>query len=335
MRGPLKILGLLMAMYFSLGGFIGFSKAVAAETMTLRYAGDLPVGNHLTRGQEFFAERVKEISKGRVSIEVYTAGTLFTAKDFTKALPAGAVDMAQSLITLWSGLVPAANFTDMPLFFDNWPHAWRVYDSEVGEILRKEMEKAGVKVLFWMQDGKAGFASKRPLNTLNDFKGKRIRAPGELMSHTIRALGGVPTFMGGGEVYLALQRGTVDGAISSLTSFVDRKYYEVTKYVTEPNFAFGLYACMINLNKWNSLPPHIQKILLAAGQKTQEWGRKEVEKSDLAALDELKKKGMEIHFLQKTEKEAWRKACKPVYDLVIQKAGPLGPKMFELANKLR
>jgi tripartite ATP-independent transporter DctP family solute receptor len=334
MRVPLRVLGFVTFLVFAVGGLSGTCWSAGAE-ITLRYAGDLPVGNHLTRSQEFFAERVNEISKGKVKVEVYSAGTLFTAKDYTKAVPSGATDMALSLISLWSGVVPAANFPEMPLFFDGWPHAWRVYDSEVGEVLRKEMEKAGVKVLFWMQDGKAGFASKRPLKTLEDFKGKRIRAPGELASHTIKALGGAPTFLGGGEVYLALQRGTVDGAISSLTSFCDRKYYEVTKYVTEPNFMFGLYGGLINLNKWNSLPPDVQKVLLTAGEQTRDWGRKEVEKSDSGALEELKKKGMDIYSLSPAEKDRWRKALKPVYDLVISKAGDQGPKMYEIADKAR
>jgi tripartite ATP-independent transporter DctP family solute receptor len=334
MRTRSTILGIVLAVYLLVGGWYGCSDAVGAE-VTLRYAGDLPVGNHLTRGQEFFAERVKEISKGLVEITVFPAGTLFTDKDSTKAVPSGAVDMAQTLVSRWSGIVPAANFTELPLFFDGWPHAWRVYDSEVGEVIRKGMEKAGVKVLFWMQDGKAALASKHPVKTLENFKGKRVRVPSELGAHMIKALGGAPVFMGGGEVYLALQRGTVDAAISSMTSFVDRKYFEVTKYITEPNFMFGLYACVINLDKWNSLPADIQKILKAAGDKTQEWGRQEVEKSDSGAMQELKSKGMEIYELPKAEKEAWRKALKPVYDLVLQKSGDAGPKMFESANKAR
>ncbi len=332
MKRALRVLGFVMALYF--GGFLGFSHAASGE-ISLRYAGDLPLGNHLTRGQEFFAERVGEISKGQVKVQVFPAGQLFAAKDFAKALPAGGVDMVQSLMSLWSGLAPANNFTEMPLFFDGWPHAWRVFDSEVGEILRKGMEKVNVKVLFWMQDGKAGFATKFPLKTLEDFKGKRIRVPNELGSYTVKALGGAPAFMGGGEVYMALQRGTVDGGISSITSFCDRKYYEVTKYVTEPNFLFGLYACMINLNMWNGLSADAQKVLVAAGKETQEWGRKEVQKVDGEALEELKKKGMEIYDLPKAEKELWRKALEPVYDLVIKKAGDVGPRMFEIADRAR
>jgi tripartite ATP-independent transporter DctP family solute receptor len=334
MRRTLKMSGLVLMLCVLVGGFCGFSTAMGAE-VSLRYAGDLPVGNHLTRSQDFFAEQVKTLSGGRVEIQVFPAGTLFTDKDFTKTVPAGAVDMGLTLVSRWSGVVPATNFAELPLFFDGWPHAWRVYDSEVGEVISKGMEKAGVKVLFWLQDGAAAIASKHPIKTLENFKGKRVRVPSELGAYTIKALGGAPVFMGGGEVYLALQRGTVDAGISSMTSFVDRKYYEVTKYITEPNFMFGLYACVMNLDKWNKLSPDVQKILRAAADKTQQWGRNEVEKSDSAAVAELKKRGMEVYDLPKAEKEAWRKALKPVYDVVLQKCGDAGPKMFESANKAR
>jgi tripartite ATP-independent transporter DctP family solute receptor len=334
MKSSLKVLGVTMALCLSVGGFLGLPYAIGAD-ITLRYAGDLVIGHHLTAGQEFFAKRVDEISKGRVKVEVYPAGQLFSAKDFPKVVPAGAVDMALCIIPQWSGLVPSTNITELPLFYDDWSHLWRLLDSEAGEVLRKDMEKVGVKPLFWTQDTKGCFATKFPLKTLEDFKGKRIRVPTELASHTLKALGGAPAFMGGGEVYMALQRGTVDGAISSVASFSDRKYYEVTKFITETNFTFAIYGCLMNLKKWNDLPADIQKMMQTAGEETQERGRKEVQKVEVEAMGELRKHGMEVYYLPKVEKEVWRNACKPVYDLVVKKAGDLGPRLFELAEKTR
>ena len=335
MKAKLRVLGFAMAMSLLAGGFMGVSQATGAE-ITLRYAGDLPVGHYLTLGQEFFAKRVDEISKGRVKVEVYPAGQLFSAKDYAKVLPAGAVDMAQVGAAQWGGLVPVTNITELPLFFDDWPHMWRLIDNpELNEIYRKGYEKVNVKHLFWTQDATIGFATKFPLKTMEDFKGKRIRVPTELLSHTVKALGGAPAYMGGGEVYMALQRGTVDGALSSLTSFADRKYYEVTKYVTEPTFIYPIYVGLMNLKKWNDLPVDVQKILEAAGKETQEWGRRELQKAETQSLEEVKKHGMEVYYLPKAEKQLWRKACKPVHDLVVQKTGDLGPRLFELAEKAR
>jgi len=326
--------GILVALAFTSAGLPLLSYGAGPE-VTLRSAGDLPIGNHLTRAQEYFAKQVTEISKGRVLVEVFPAGQLFAAKDYPKAVPSGAVDMAQCWAAQWTGLVPTISVLDLFFFYDDWQHFWRTLDSEAGEILLKEMEKAGVRPLYWIQDGTSGFATKAPLKKLDDFKGKRIRSGTELGSHAIKALGGAPAFMGGGEVYMALQRGTVDGAVSSVTSFRDRKYFEVTKHVTEPGTFFPPYLCVMNLKKWNGLSPDHQKILLEAGKDAQAWARKEVLKESQESIQDLKKHGMEVYYLPKEEKELWKKACKPVDNIVISKTGDVGRKLLAVAEKVR
>jgi tripartite ATP-independent transporter DctP family solute receptor len=316
-------------------GLGNFARDASAE-VTLRYAGDLPIGNHLTRTQEFFAKRVEELSKKQIKVDVYPAGQLFAAKDYSKAVPSGAVDMAQVLLGQWTGIVPAYMIVDMPLYYENWAHIWKIMDSPVGETIKKEIEKTGVKQICWTQDGSAGFVSKSPIRKLEDWKGKKIRAYTELSAYAIRALGAAPAFMGGGEVYMALQRGTVDGAISTLTSFYDRKYFEVTKYLVIPPMAGPIYGVIINLQKWNSLTPAQQEILMAAGKETQEWARKEVQIVEKQAVEELKKKGMEVYYLPKEERQRWRNATdKPVRDAVLEKTGEPGKKLLEQTDKIR
>ncbi len=331
MRKIMKMLSFLAVLVF-MGA--GLSQGATPE-ITLRSAGDLPIGNHLTRAQEYFAKRVDEISKGRVRVEVFPAGQLFAAKDYPKAVPSGAVDMAQCWAAQWTGLVPAISVLDLYFFYNDWPHFWRTLDSEAGEILFKEMEKAGVKSLYWIQDGTCAFATKAPLKKLDDFKGRRIRVGTELGAHAVKNLGGAPAFMGGGEVYMALQRGTVDGATSSVTSFRDRKYFEVTKHVTEPGFFFAPYMGIMNLKKWNGFSADVQKMLLDAGKDTQAWARKEVLKESTDSLGDLKKNGMEIYYLPKEEKELWKKSCQPLENIVITKTGDLGRKLIALAEKVR
>ena len=335
MRGVLRVLGVFAALGLAAGGFPSSSYGANPE-ITLRYAGDLPIGNHLTRAQEFFAKRVDEITKGRLKVEVYPAGQLYSAKDYPKAVPSGAVDMAQCVLGQWAGIVPSLLVLDMPFFYDSWQHLWRACDSGMGEILRKDLEKAGVKLLSFTQDGTSGFATKFPLKKISDFKGKRVRASNQMQTFIIRDLGGAPAFMGGGEVYMALQRGTVDGATSSVTSFRDRKYYEVTKYISAIGYNYGLYGVLMTLHKFNGLPADVQKMLLAAGKDTQEWHRKEVLKMVAEAIEDLKKNGMEIYTLPKEERELWKKATlKSAEDLLITKTGDGGRKLIQLGEDAR
>jgi tripartite ATP-independent transporter DctP family solute receptor len=337
-NGEMKNGRTFWAIVLTFGLLIGFGDitGMASAEVTLRYAGDLPIGNHLTRTQEFFAKRVEELSKKQIKVDVYPAGQLFAAKDYSKAVPSGAVDMAQVLLGQWTGIVPAYMIVDMPLYYENWVHIWKVMDSPVGETIKKEIEKTGVKQICWTQDGSAGFVSKSPIRKLEDWKGKKIRAYTELSAYAIRALGAAPAFMGGGEVYMALQRGTVDGAISTLTSFYDRKYFEVTKYLVIPPMAGPIYGVIINLQKWNGLTAAQQEVLMAAGKETQEWARKEVQAVEGQAVEELKKKGMEVYYLPKEERQRWVNATqKPVRDAVLEKTGETGKKLMEQTDKIK
>jgi len=331
MKGLKKVTGL--ACLLVLLGF-GGGWAWGAE-ITLHYAGNMPIGHHVTRGQEIFAKLVGERTKGQVKIIVYPAAQLFADKDLVKAVPSGAVDMAKATLSQWTGMIPALLILDLPLFFNDPNHVRRTVDGEAGEILKKELEKTGVKLLHWMDYGFMEMTSKKPIRTLEDFKGKRIRGYGELQTESIKALGAAPTFLGGGEVYMALQRGTVDGAISGPTSFWERKYYEVTKNVTVCHFTFFTYGVVINQKKWNEIPPDLQNSILSCAAEVQEWSRLESEKEDKKCLELLKEKGMDIYYLPPTERERWKKACEPVVNILPKKAGEMGKNLLELALKAR
>ena len=334
MKRSANHLAFFLIFCLSVIGFEAPSYSADSE-VTFRFAGDLPIGNWMSLAQEKYAQRVKELSNGSLKIEVYPAGQLYSAKDYPTAVPGGAVELAQCALAQWTGLVPLITILDLPLFYDGLPHIWRVLDSEMGEVIKKDLEKTGVKLLFWHQDTALGFISKMPLRKLEDWSGKRIRAYSEVTSHTIKSLGAAPTFLGGGEVYMALQRGTVEGAITGVNAMYDRKFFEVTKYVIEPGISFAVYGVIVNLKKWNELAKAQQEIMLAAGKEIQTWGRQEVLELDSMFLKKLKEHNMDIYVLPKEEKERWRAACKPVYDVVAGKTGEQGKKMMEVAEKLR
>jgi tripartite ATP-independent transporter DctP family solute receptor len=327
------MLGIFSFIILSLG--IPQTKAAGPE-ITLRYAGNLPIDHFITRSQDLYAKLVMEKTKGKVKVEVYPTGQLFSDKDLLKALPAGAVDMAEVTCAQWTGIVPLWLYLDLALFFKDRNQWHKVVDSEIGEILKQEFEKkSGIKVLYWMDYGSSAIASKMPLRTLEDFKGKRIRGTGEIVLEAIKALGGSPVFMGGGEVYLALQRGTIDGANSGISSFVERKYYEVTKYITLPDMTLGMFATLINKMKWDTLPPDVQKAMLEAADEAKMWTRNECAKMDKEGLVTLKEKGMDIYDPPEKEKARWREACKPLVDIFLKRAGDKGKVLLDMTEKIQ
>jgi len=156
------------------------------------------------------------------------------------------------------------------------------------------------------------------------------------MALAVKALGATPVFLSSGEVYQALQRGTIDGAVSGFTSMSERKWGEVAKYVWE------LYYCpttcghtVANLQSWNKLPADIQKIMLETGREIEKKYRKEViDKEEAKAREELIKQGVEIVTPSTEEVEICRKLIKPIQDEWAKKS-KYCKALFELAEKER
>jgi len=207
----------------------------------------------------------------------------------------------------------------------------------VRKVLDKDFESKRVKVLFWMVYGYSALISKRPIRNLEEFKGKRIRVFGEISGEFIKALGGAPVFLSVGEIYLALQRGTIDGVLTSTCSVDERKFYEVTKYFTL--IKVGEFqnqpAVLMNLKKYQELPPDLQKLVIDASKEAQDWGLEASLKDTNQCLDNLKKKGMEIYYPTEQEKKRWAEATKGIMANYVMHTGGVGKALIEEVNKVR
>lgn len=332
-RKSIMFLGIfLVAIFFSEG------ISVADPQYVFRYAGNLPVNHNVSQSMYLFAKLVGEKTGGRAKVEVFPAAQLFSDKDMASAIPEGALDIGTNPLESWTGLVPAALVSGLSLFYKDRPHHIRFEDTAGGEILKQELEKKGIKFINWLWTVEGGyFCTRKPIAKAEDFKGLKIRTHGEMPSEAVKSLGAIPVFMGGGEVYLALQRGTVDGTNAGASNLVERKFYEVTKYITYvPGFQFVTQGVLMNRKKWESIPADVQKAILEAGQETQKWNRDEEAKDEIGAREFLKKRGQEPSTLSSSEIEKMRNTAKPmVLDYCLKRTGDLGKKMIEEVEKVR
>lgn len=308
----------------------------AKEKVVAKLAHNLPVTHHLARGMDSFAKKVGEKSEGKIEIQIYPSGQLHNDKSINDAIMTGGVDMGLNSAAMWSSVIPAMEIFDVPFLFPSYDRVKKALDSGVGEKLSKEMEKKGAKALIWADYGFVQFAnSKRPLTKPEDFKGLKLRGYGELPSQTIKALGAAPVTMGAGEVYMALQRSTIDGQTSGTTAMYDRKMYEVTKYLTMTNHAFPEFLLAVNLKFWSGLSPDQQKIIQAAADEVRDAIRAETKNEDEKALKFLKEKGMEVYVVPESEISTWQKATEPVQTIFIQRAGAIGKELIDICKNAK
>lgn len=301
------------------------------EEAKIRLAYNLPQDHHISVGIEQFAKDVTEKSGGKVKIDVYPAGQLLSDKDMNQSILSGGVEMGVNSSTLWASTVPAMGIFDVPYVFNDYSAVGEAVGGEFGDKLRDAMEEKGAKVLMFADYGYVQFANnKRALKSPSDFEGLKIRSIGDIPSELIKAYGASPVFMGGGEVYMALQRDTVDGATSGTTAMLQRKYDEVTKYLTINNYAYLEFLLAVNKDFWDKLPEKTQVLLQETANETEKWIREQAEIEDAESAKKLEENGMEVYVVPEEDIQEWIDAAKPVQEAFTKNAGELGKELLEM-----
>lgn len=289
--------------------------AAAGPEFTARYATQLSKTFHLTEADYRFSELVAQKTDGRLKIEVYPAGQLYKGRSIVKAITDGALQMGIIYSGAWNGQLPYIDIFDVPFVFKSMEEIHKALTGPLGRMMTRDMEKFNAKLLHVGYYGRSFELANRvrPLKTKADFRGLKMRCNLPMAVAAMAALGAAPLKMSSSEVYMALQRKTIDGVVSGVQSIVKRKWNETCNYLTLTNGSFSPWPVTVNLKFWNTLPPEIQEAVLEAGKEVSRMSLQRAEEEDAVALEEAKKT-MEIHALQgpwpearKAGLDAWRK----------------------------
>lgn len=245
-------------------------------------------------GAERFADEVRVMSNGRLDIQVFAGGELVPALGVFDAVSQGAVEMGHGSPYYWAGKIPAVQFFSAVPFgmtakgMEAWLYhgggmkLWRELYAPFN-LTPFPMGNTGVQMGGWFN---------KKIDSIEDIKGLRMRIPG-LGGKVLSRAGGNPILMAGGEIYTALERGTID-ATEWVAPFHDMrlglnraaKYYYYPGW-HEPGTEFEL---MINTARWQKLTPDLQKIIEVAAAESGKWIYTAMEFYNQQALQELKQK---------------------------------------------
>jgi TRAP-type C4-dicarboxylate transport system substrate-binding protein len=229
----------------------------------LTYGSQYSPGHPFSRADIVWMNWVAKESGGAIRIKPYWAGGLLSAEESMLEVRHGVVDIGLvTPIYLRAGahlLRTQAGFYGGSRGYGDQLAVYRCISAEFAEFAR---ETEGLKV-FAVQGGNLpGVVTRdRPVRTLADFKGLRLRAPVEL-TPVLQELGADPVNMAMGEVYSALAKGVIDGVVAPADTLQSLHFNEVAKYFSTAKFARGAYpARAMSLDVWNSLPPDAQALL--------------------------------------------------------------------------
>ena len=251
---------LCVGLFFILNAFNSV-EASDKGVMTLSFANFFPA-SHFTNTEQFplWIKEIEKASGGKVKIINYPGQTLLEAPEIYEGVVRGTADLGHGSTGYSRGRFPVTEASELPgIYFGsaaaNSVVAWEAYKKF------NPTEFSDVKVMYLMAVGPGFLYSKKPVHSLADLKGMRIRATGPA-ADAMRALGAVPVSMTMPEVYESLSKGIIDGQIAPPEVLKAWRQAEVTKYITvvPPVYASVQYTVM-NLKKWNLLPDDVKQAI--------------------------------------------------------------------------
>lgn len=313
--------------------FGGFGEtAEAADVVKLTYANFFPPFHVQSKLAESWCQEVEKRTSGAVKIDYYPGGTLTKAPQTYEGVAMGIADIGMTALAYSRGRFPVLGAVDLPMGYTNGVVATKVANAVLQQFNPEEFKDT--QVMFLHAHGPGYIHTlKKPVRTLADMKGLKIRSTG-MSTYLVNALGGTPVGQSMSETYTSLQKGIVDGSAHPIESNKGWKLGEVLKYCVAENSVAYTTTMIVTMNKdkWASLSPEIQKIITGINEEWivkhgQAWDEIDVEGKNFFI-----EKGNEIITLDPKESEKWQVAVKPAIASYAKELNAKGFKGTEIVD---
>lgn len=290
----------------------------AAKEIELSYSIFFPASHIQYETAAAWAKEIESRSKGRVKITLHPGGSLSQASECYEGVVKGVSDLGMSCFAYTRGRFSLLEGLDLPLGYPNGTVATRAAMEMVQKYQPKEV--ADTHILYVHAHGPGFLATKKPVRTMVDLQGMKIRATG-LSAKIVTNLGGIPIDMSQPETYDALQKDIVDATLCPLETLKGWKQGEVITSVTDCSvigYTSAMFVAM-NKDKWNSLTADLQEIFTAVSREWIDKHGDAWDKADADARTFLADRNREIIPLSDEEKARWKEAVQPILDEYVAK----------------
>ncbi|MDI5935001.1 TRAP transporter substrate-binding protein [Halomonas kalidii] len=295
------------------------SQAQAATVLKLAHAA--PDSDTQQVAAEKFAELVAERTNGEVTIKVFGNGVLGGDQQMISGVRSGTIDIEMSGNPNFAGLEPALGAFDLPYIFADREQAYRVLDGEVGQRALDLLEDDGLKGLaFWEVGFRAMTNSKRPIKTPDDVQGLVMRTnSNKSLIEAFSLLGANPVPMPIGELYTALETGTVDAQDHPIGIVWSAGFHEVQDYLSLTNQAYTSLIMVMNEGKFDSLSPEYQQALVESAREAGAYQRELNLENEQQIIATLRENGMQVE--EEVDTAAFQEVIRPTWDSYIAENG--------------
>jgi tripartite ATP-independent transporter DctP family solute receptor len=323
---------LIAAGTFAAATALSAGSALAQQKVVLKASDVHPPGYPTVVAVEDMGKKLSAATKGNVSVAMYPSMQLGGEKEAIEQAQVGAIALARVSVGALGPVVDDLNVFNLPYVFRNTAHMQKVIDGKIGQDLLDSVTNSGKGLigLCWMDAGARNFYdTKRPIKTLADLKGLKIRVMGNPMFVDMaNSMGanGVP--LGYDQVFSSLQTGVVDGAENNPPSFVFDNHFQVAKFYTIDEHLIVPEMLVMSKKIFDSLSKDEQADVKKFAREAQLDERKLWKVYEQKALDKAKAAGITITQVSPEEKKKFQAAVKPVWD-------KYGPKYAAMIKRIQ
>jgi tripartite ATP-independent transporter DctP family solute receptor len=291
--------------------------AVAQQKLVLKATDVHPLGYPTVEAVVRMGKKLEQATNGRLSIQMYPSMQLGGEKEMIEQAQVGALALARISVGPMGPLVPELNVFNLPFMFRDDAHMEKVIDGPIGDEMLKKLSDhptANLIGLCWMNAGTRNvYNSKKPIQTVEDLKGLKIRMMGNpVFVDTMNSLGGNGVSMGFDQLINAMQTGVVDGAENNYPTYESGQHYRYAKYYSKTGHLMIPEILVFSKRTWNSLSKEDQDLITKLAKEAQQEERKLWYDREKESLKKMTDAGSIVNEVK--DKAPFQAAVKPVWD---------------------
>ncbi|WP_399683888.1 TRAP transporter substrate-binding protein [Xenophilus sp.] len=262
------------------------------------------------------SQLLEQRSGGKYRIKVFNKSALGSEKETLDQVKIGALEMNRVNISALNSMCPKTLVPTMPFLFDSIAHMRKTLDGPVGDEILKGCEHEGLVGLAFYDSGARSIYAKKPVRTVADTKGMKIRVQqSDLWVALVGAMGANATPMPAGEVYTALKTGLIDAAENNIPSYEGFKHYEAVKFYSHTEHSMAPEVLVISKVIFDKMSKADQDLFRQTAKDSVAFQRQKWDEQEAKALDIVVKAGSTI--VKDVDKASFKAVMQPVYDKFI------------------
>jgi TRAP-type transport system periplasmic protein len=292
---------------------LGLAAQPAQKPVTMKIGHVLAESDNVHQALLRFKDGVAKRTQGAVTVSIHAGSSLGSLRQMFESIGLGTQEAGVFDAGTPANAEPAIGVLELPYIFENLDHVHRVVDGPTGlQIFDRTRKTTGIRTLASYDTTFRKTFSKRPINSLADLKGMKVRVP-EVPSYieTFKLLGANPTPIPWGDLYTGLSTGVVDGFENKAEAAFNARLHEQAKFAAYTGHIFVVNLLMVNERWYAALTPETQKALLEVAQETVQWQRARALQSEVEFEDKMKAAGVQF---TRPDTATLRQAVAPIFE---------------------